>query len=286
MPAPHPLPWPSPAHPFVAPRTRLFRTRWHLTLSRSRTLIWPSAHSSSATVGVRFSRLMMRLRVSSVRSRPSAPSPPPTSSSPPTTAVRHRHRNAVPRACMRAVPSAARTRTVMCACALYCSTRACTPHRTARMRRAPHRAHAPYTAPRACAIHRTVPSPSLPLAATVNLGQHRLPSNKNNVYDHDIRIPMVLRGPVCCRDSQPWLLDSHTSFDSNNPTTAAPIAARQGIPPATTFEQPASNVDVAPTLLGLAGLPPSALAHMDGRSVAPLLIPPGASGLPDSVAAH
>ena len=28
-----------------------------------------------------------------------------------------------------------------------------------------------------------------------NLGQHRLPFGKHNVYDHDIRIPFVIRGP-------------------------------------------------------------------------------------------
>ena len=55
-----------------------------------------------------------------------------------------------------------------------------------------------------------------------NLGQHRLPGGKHNVYDHAVRIPMVMRGP--------------------------------GIKAGTTFELPASNVDVAPTLLGLAGI--------------------------------
>ena len=28
-----------------------------------------------------------------------------------------------------------------------------------------------------------------------NLGQHRLPGGKHNVYDHSTRIPMVMRGP-------------------------------------------------------------------------------------------
>jgi len=28
-----------------------------------------------------------------------------------------------------------------------------------------------------------------------NLGQHRLPGGKHNVYDHSVRIPMVIRGP-------------------------------------------------------------------------------------------
>ena len=32
-----------------------------------------------------------------------------------------------------------------------------------------------------------------------NLGQHRLPGGKHNVYDHSTRIPMVIRGPGECR---------------------------------------------------------------------------------------
>jgi len=74
-----------------------------------------------------------------------------------------------------------------------------------------------------------------------NLGQHRLPSCKLNVYDHDIRIPMVIKGP--------------------------------GIKAGTVFDNPASNVDVGPTLLGLAGLDGQSVSPpMDGRSVAPLLV--------------
>jgi arylsulfatase A-like enzyme len=72
-----------------------------------------------------------------------------------------------------------------------------------------------------------------------NLGQHRLPGGKHNVYDHAVRIPFVIRGP--------------------------------GIAAGSTFDFPASNVDVAPTLLGLAGADFLA-AGMDGRSVAPLLV--------------
>lgn len=72
-----------------------------------------------------------------------------------------------------------------------------------------------------------------------NLGQHRLPGGKHNVYDHSTRIPFVARGP--------------------------------GIKPGTYLDAPASNVDVAPTLLTLAGAPELA-ANMDGKSVASLLI--------------
>lgn len=74
-----------------------------------------------------------------------------------------------------------------------------------------------------------------------NLGQHRLPSCKLNVYDHDIRIPMVIRGP--------------------------------GIKPGANFDHPASNVDVAPTILGLAGIDGYAVEPpMDGRSIAPFIV--------------
>jgi len=74
-----------------------------------------------------------------------------------------------------------------------------------------------------------------------NLGQHRLPSCKLNVYDHDLRIPMVIKGP--------------------------------GIKGGTTFDNPVSNVDIAPTILGLAGVDTSKIAPaMDGRSMASLLI--------------
>lgn len=85
-----------------------------------------------------------------------------------------------------------------------------------------------------------------------NLGQHRLPSCKLNVYDHDIRIPMVMAGP--------------------------------GIAPGSFFEYPASNVDVGPTMLGLAGLPPA--ATMDGRSVAPLVVNPSDPMVPEATKLH
>ena len=74
-----------------------------------------------------------------------------------------------------------------------------------------------------------------------NLGEHRLPSCKLNVYDHDTRIPMVIKGP--------------------------------GISPSLKFDYIGSNVDLAPTFLGLAGADFLA-QHMDGRSIVPLLVNP------------
>ena len=85
-----------------------------------------------------------------------------------------------------------------------------------------------------------------------NLGQHNLPSCKLNVYDHSIRIPMIIRGP--------------------------------GIPAGLNLTQIGSNVDVGPTLLALAGLDPATGTSppMDGKSLLPWLIPGGR--LPSAVA--
>jgi len=69
-------------------------------------------------------------------------------------------------------------------------------------------------------------------------GQFRMPQGKWNVYDNNLRIPMVIRGP--------------------------------GIPKGSSFDYIATNVDVMPTILGLAGVetPPT----MDGQSLAKLLV--------------
>lgn len=85
-----------------------------------------------------------------------------------------------------------------------------------------------------------------------NLGQHRLPSCKLNVYDHDIRIPMVISGP--------------------------------GIKPGSSFDFPASNVDVGPSLLGLAGV--LDVSQFDGRSVVAQLVDPTDPTVADSTRAH
>lgn len=69
-------------------------------------------------------------------------------------------------------------------------------------------------------------------------GNYRLAQGKWNAYEPDLRIPMVIRGP--------------------------------GIQPGSSFEQLASNVDVMPTILGLAGV--ATPASMDGQSVAPLVV--------------
>ncbi len=71
-----------------------------------------------------------------------------------------------------------------------------------------------------------------------NLGQHRIPSNKFLLYEHSLRIPMLVRGPGIA--------------PGNNSVLG-------------------TNVDYAPTWLGLAGLPTPGC--MDGRSLLPQLIP-------------
>ena len=63
--------------------------------------------------------------------------------------------------------------------------------------------------------------------------------DKRHVYDWDTRVPFVIRGP--------------------------------GIPPASSFAEPATLVDLAPTFLSLAGVATPRPA-MDGRSLLPLLV--------------
>ena len=70
-----------------------------------------------------------------------------------------------------------------------------------------------------------------------HLGQFRIPQGKVTPYETDIRVPFFARGP--------------------------------GIVPGTHLRQMIANIDVAPTILDLAGLTVPNL--MDGRSFAPLL---------------
>ncbi len=71
-----------------------------------------------------------------------------------------------------------------------------------------------------------------------HLGQHRLFQGKGEVYEEDIRVPLLVRGP----------------------------GVRAGV----TLDQFALNIDFAPTIAELAGAP--AGRDMDGRSLAPLLV--------------
>ena len=84
------------------------------------------------------------------------------------------------------------------------------------------------------------------------LGEFNILIDKRQPYDHDVRIHNLIRGP--------------------------------GIAPGSTFAFPGTNVDQAPTWLGLAGL--DAPADFDGRSYAPLLIDPDAPGVPAQTLRH
>ena len=71
-------------------------------------------------------------------------------------------------------------------------------------------------------------------------GQFSMPQGKWNAYENDLRVPFLIRGP--------------------------------GITPGSTFEGLASNVDVMPTLLDLAGGASSKPPLWDGRSAAPIIL--------------
>jgi len=70
------------------------------------------------------------------------------------------------------------------------------------------------------------------------LGQFNIPMDKRHVYDWNSRVHLLARGP--------------------------------GIKPGSRWDKPATQVDLAPTFLGLAGL--SAPPTFDGKSIAPFLI--------------
>lgn len=76
--------------------------------------------------------------------------------------------------------------------------------------------------------------------------------DKRQMYDHDTRIHLLVRGP--------------------------------GIAAGSTFEFLGTQVDNAPTWLGLAGV--KAPAGMDGKSYAPLLVNPSVGALPLQTAKH
>jgi N-acetylglucosamine-6-sulfatase len=81
-----------------------------------------------------------------------------------------------------------------------------------------------------------------------SFGEHRFPGGKGLPYDEDMRVPMVIRPPAS--------LHSH-------------------LDPGTVLDAPVANVDLAPTLLDLAGarpcVSPDECRTMDGRSLVPLL---------------
>ena len=72
-------------------------------------------------------------------------------------------------------------------------------------------------------------------------GEHRLPQDKQHVYEESIRVPLEMRGP--------------------------------GIPPGTTVRPFAVNADLAPTIVDIADAEPG--LKMDGRSLIPVVTHPG-----------
>ncbi|CAH3022659.1 unnamed protein product [Porites evermanni] len=71
-----------------------------------------------------------------------------------------------------------------------------------------------------------------------HLGQFSLPQDKRQLYEFDVRVPFMIRGP--------------------------------GLKPKQTSQSPILNIDIAPTIVELAG--GKAPESMDGRSILPLLV--------------
>lgn len=84
------------------------------------------------------------------------------------------------------------------------------------------------------------------------LGQFNIPMDKRQVYEWDTKIHLVGRGP--------------------------------GIKHGHTFANPGTQVDIAPTLLGLAGI--KIPAAMDGKSIVPFLVDADDDALLDSTREH
>ena len=76
------------------------------------------------------------------------------------------------------------------------------------------------------------------------LGQHRLPADKRQLYEHDIRIPLVVAGP--------------------------------GVPRGIVSPEVVLNIDIAPTITELTTMDQrdreTLLRDMDGQSFVPLLV--------------
>jgi len=84
------------------------------------------------------------------------------------------------------------------------------------------------------------------------LGQFNIPMDKRHVYEWDTKIHLVARGP--------------------------------GIKPGSTFANPGTQVDIAPTLFGLAGI--DIPDYFDGKSIVPFLVDPTHDALVESTRQH
>jgi len=87
-----------------------------------------------------------------------------------------------------------------------------------------------------------------------NLGHHMLPQDKFLIYEHSLKIPLVVTGPGIARGGE--------------------------------FDVMATQVDLAPTILGLAGI--ATPSHMDGKSLVKELVTEldTLDAIPASVLAH
>lgn len=97
-----------------------------------------------------------------------------------------------------------------------------------------------------------LPLPSHRPHSGFQLGELNVLIDKRLPYEYDLRIHQLFRGP--------------------------------GIKPGMTFDYIGTNVDIAPTLLGLAGIdtPPT----MDGKSVVPLIVDPSDPAVPEATRSH
>jgi len=82
-----------------------------------------------------------------------------------------------------------------------------------------------------------------------HLGQFSLPIDKRQLYEFDIRVPFFIRGP--------------------------------GLKPNVVITSPILSIDIAPTIIELAGGKPD--KNMDGRSIVPLLIKTNTSSVSEGV---
>jgi arylsulfatase A-like enzyme len=80
----------------------------------------------------------------------------------------------------------------------------------------------------------------VPSALGYHFGHFRLPPAKMHVYEFDVRVPFLVRGPMIPRNAS--------------------------------FAQLAGNIDLAPTFLDIAGVKGEVVDQMDGKSLLPLFL--------------
>lgn len=108
-----------------------------------------------------------------------------------------------------------------------------------------------------------------------NLGHHMLPSNKFLLYDHSLRIPMVIMGPGIKPNSANEFLGTQVCEHFNvwvgyTVWRTAPtlrLASRSYIHCELVDNCAKFQVDLAPTMLGFAGI--NTPTYMDGMSQPP-----------------